>query len=86
MASYGPEEGVLQKSLLVVLLQLHHTDNGQSSYRFWSESLALLFLLLIFLSFPSMLQRNPRKVRSYWRSFFSDLDCLFLLLSKSQFR
>lgn len=49
-ASYGLEEGVLQKSLLLLLLQFYVTDNGQSICGSWSESLFLypIFFLLIF--------------------------------------
>lgn len=81
-ASYGLEEGVLQKSLLLLLLQFYVTDNGQSIYGSWSESLFLypIFFLLIFLSFPSMLQRNPRKVRSCWQSDLSELSFIYCLL------
>lgn len=80
----GLEEGVLQRSLLFLLL-FYITDNRQSIYWSWSESLSVcpIFFLLIFLSFPSMLQRNPRKVRSCWQSDFSELNWLYLLPSES---
>lgn len=53
-ASYGLEEGVLQKSLLLLLLQFYVTDNGQSIYGSWSESLFLSHILSIDFPFFSL--------------------------------
>lgn len=74
-ATCGLEEGGLQKTSAVLLLELHITSNTQSTAGpVWVTLIKSLFLMLIFLnlclSFPSLLQRNPRKVRSYWQSGF----------------